>query len=102
VMGRYTEKVLADENATKEAIEVLGSMNLRWMLCAFGHTETACLASASAAGGGMRVGFENSTQHADGTTAKNNEERVEQLVKHLPKQTEYYNANDLHLMLGGY
>ena len=47
-----------------------------WMVCAFGREETACLATAAALGGDLRVGFENSLQHGDGSPARDNAERV--------------------------
>ena len=47
-----------------------------WMVCAFGREETACLATAAALGGDLRVGFENSTQHGNGRVATDNAERV--------------------------
>lgn len=47
-----------------------------WMVCAFGSSETACLARAAALGGKVRVGFENSLWNADGSLAHDNAERV--------------------------
>lgn len=47
-----------------------------WMVCAFGHSETAALAAALRAGGKARVGFENSLWNADGSLARDNAERV--------------------------
>lgn len=51
-----------------------------WMLCAFGKEETACLAHAAKLGGKVRVGFENSLWNADGSRARNNAERVAEVV----------------------
>jgi uncharacterized protein (DUF849 family) len=51
-----------------------------WMICAFGREETACLATAAALGGDLRVGFENSTRHGDGALAADNAERVGTIV----------------------
>jgi len=50
-----------------------------WAVCAFGRQETACLAAAVAAGGKVRVGFENSVWNADGSIAKDNAERVAEI-----------------------
>jgi len=47
-----------------------------WALCAFGRSETACLAAAHAAGGKLRVGFENNVLDSDGTLARDNAARV--------------------------
>ena len=49
---------------------------LDWMVCAFGPSETRCLADAALAGGKVRVGFENSLWNSDGTLARDNAERV--------------------------
>lgn len=53
---------------------------LDWMLCAFGPNETPCLARAIALGGKARVGFENSLWNADGGLARDNAERVAEIV----------------------
>lgn len=47
-----------------------------WMACAFGPEETQSLLRAAELGGKLRVGFENSLWHADGTLARDNAERV--------------------------
>lgn len=47
-----------------------------WAACAFGRSETACLAAAFAAGGKARVGFENNLWHTDGSLAHDNADRV--------------------------
>ena len=54
-----------------------------WMTCAFGSAETESLLQAVQLGGKMRVGFENSLWHQDGTLAKDNTERVRALVESL-------------------
>ncbi len=50
-----------------------------WALCAFGRNETASLLAGHAAGGKLRVGFENSVFNADGSIAADNAERVRDL-----------------------
>ena len=57
-----------------------GDMQFDWMLCAFGAAETACLAYAAKRGGKVRVGFENSLWNADGLLAKDNAERVREVL----------------------
>lgn len=57
-----------------------GDLALDWMVCAFGSTETACLAYAAKNGGKMRVGFENSLWNADGSLARDNAERVTEVL----------------------
>lgn len=57
----------------------------KFMVCAFGQAETACLQAAVASGGDCRVGFENNFYHADGRIANNNAERVAALKTALKR-----------------
>lgn len=50
-----------------------------WMACAFGPEETNSLVRAAELGGKVRVGFENSLWHPDGSLARDNADRVRQL-----------------------
>lgn len=80
VLGRY----LAPDQVV-EPRALLGFLERHppgdpWMVCAFGREETACLATAAALGGDLRVGFENATQHGDGRVAADNAERVAVIV----------------------
>ena len=78
VLGRYA----VDQESRPEDLEpfLAAAATLpvapNWMVCAFGRGETACLEAAMRAGGNVRVGFENSLWHADGTLAPSNEARV--------------------------
>jgi len=78
VLGRYAAHQesdaadLAGFTAAAAALPVVPE----WMVCAFGHAETAVLAAALRAGGKARVGFENSLWNADGALARDNAERV--------------------------
>ena len=54
--------------------------SLDWMLCAFGPEETDCLLRALELGGKARIGFENSLWNRNGSLAKDNAERVSELV----------------------
>jgi len=54
-----------------------------WMVCAFGKTETTSLLAAHAKGGKLRVGFENSIWHQDGTVAVDNAARVAEIRAEL-------------------
>ena len=58
-----------------------------WMLCAFGPEETECLVETHRLGGKLRIGFENSLWHADGSLARDNAERVAALREALADQT---------------
>ena len=57
-----------------------GRQSFDWMLCAFGREETDCLLKALKLGGKARIGFENSLWNRDGSLAKDNAERVAELV----------------------
>lgn len=80
VLGRYTPGQIsspADLDRPLAAGEALGA---DWAVCAFGPAETACLAGAVRRGGKARVGFENNLHNADGTVARDNAERVAEVV----------------------
>ncbi|WP_425093384.1 3-keto-5-aminohexanoate cleavage protein [Tropicimonas sp. S265A] len=65
VLGRYAQDFQsdpADLPALRATLPPVG----KWMLCAFGRNEHACLRAAARLGGDMRVGFENSHTDADG------------------------------------
>ncbi|WP_417523664.1 3-keto-5-aminohexanoate cleavage protein [Marinovum sp.] len=55
-----------------------------WMACAFGPEETQSLVRAAELGGKLRVGFENSLWHTDGSLARDNADRVAALKAALP------------------
>lgn len=81
VLGRYTENQQSDPRQVLPFLGALAASPLadrvrRWMVCAFGQNETRCLLTAAALGSDVRVGFENSLWHADGTLARDNAERV--------------------------
>jgi uncharacterized protein (DUF849 family) len=80
VLGRYTPGQVsspADLDAPLVAGEALAA---DWAVCAFGSLETACLAEAVRRGGKARVGFENNFLNADGSIARDNAERVAEVV----------------------
>src|SRR6056297_517416 len=83
VLGRYSD---GQESGARDLEPFLKRLAAReapadWALCAFGRAETACLCAAYAAGGKLRVGFENSLWHADGKAARDNAERVREVVE---------------------
>ena len=65
-----------DLEAAIHNLEITTILAPDWAVCAFGRGETACLIEAHRCGGKLRVGFENSLLHADGTIARDNAERV--------------------------
>jgi 3-keto-5-aminohexanoate cleavage enzyme len=85
VLGRYatgTRDGAALENYL-EPFAKRDDMAFDWMTCAFGSAETESLLQAVHLGGKMRVGFENSLWHKDGSLAKDNTERVRAIVESL-------------------
>lgn len=85
VAGRYA---VGQNSAPSDLVPFLAEMHARdlapdWGVCAFGAGETECLLWAHDNGGKMRIGFENSFFHQDGTKAKSNAERVAALRKFL-------------------
>lgn len=78
VLGRYS---VGQESSPDDLIPFLDAADAfteapDWMVCAFGRGETTCLAAALERGGKVRVGFENSLWHEDGSVAASNAERV--------------------------
>ena len=55
--------------------------NIDWGVCAFGKEETGCLLRALSIGGKARIGFENNFYNRDGSLAKNNSDRVDEIVQ---------------------
>lgn len=85
VAGRYgivdhATVEIVDELYTVLRAEGLASQN-KWMVCAFGRGEMACLRAAMKLGGHVRVGFENSIVDENGKPAVSNAERVEKVAK---------------------
>ena len=84
VLGNYDGSQISRPNDIRPLLDLLaGAENghrFDWMLCAFGKEETECLVEAIKLGGKARVGFENSLWHADGSLARDNAERVAEIV----------------------
>lgn len=58
-----------------------------WAVCAFGPAETDCLIAAHRMGGKARIGFENNRINKDLSCARDNAERVRELVRALAHLT---------------
>ena len=89
VLGSYDgTKISKPEDVATFAAPLITPANDKtfdWMLCAFGAAETDCLLRALELGGKARIGFENSLWNRDGSLARDNAERVTELVKaHRP------------------
>ncbi|MEM9579433.1 MAG: 3-keto-5-aminohexanoate cleavage protein [Pseudomonadota bacterium] len=82
VLGRYQTGVSSDPVSIRAFLGA-GTRPVRWMVCAFGQAETACLTEAHRLGGEMRVGFENNLLNADGEVAQDNADRVRDLLLRL-------------------
>lgn len=82
VLGRYSAgQVSAPEDlAAPLARQRAHGLAADWAVCAFGAGETACLVAAARQGGKLRVGFENSLWHADGSVARDNAARVAEVA----------------------
>jgi uncharacterized protein (DUF849 family) len=85
VLGRYAAGQDSDPRDLEPFVQRLEQHGTAadWALCAFGRSETACLAAAHAAGGKLRVGFENNLLNGDGRLARDNAERVAVVAKVL-------------------
>ncbi len=87
VLGRYNAN---QDSSPEDLVPFLDALPNapRWMLCAFGPGEHACLTSAAALGGSLRVGFENSLTAANGTQHKDNAASVATLIHSLERNVE--------------
>lgn len=90
VLGRYSENQQSQPGDLPPFLAQFKQSALvaDWGLCAFGQGETDCLVAAQRAGGKMRIGFENSLWHSDGRLAKDNAERVTELLSSLTQQSQ--------------
>ncbi|SSW70042.1 3-keto-5-aminohexanoate cleavage protein [Achromobacter agilis] len=80
VLGRYSA------GQTSSAYDLLPFLaaydqSLPWAVCAFGPEENACVTTAAAFGGHMRVGFENNLKLRDGSLAPGNSALVLQAAQ---------------------
>ncbi|WP_350333666.1 3-keto-5-aminohexanoate cleavage protein [Coralliovum pocilloporae] len=85
VLGRYTPGQVSTPDDLAPFLKATETLGIRpdWGICAFGVAETPCLLYAASLGGKLRVGFENSLWNADGSVARDNAERVKEVVNGL-------------------
>ena len=77
VIGHYTGRISYPGLLPPFLAEVKrAGIESDWAICAFATEEASCLRAAIAAGGKVRVGFENSVYMADGSIASDNAARV--------------------------
>ncbi len=89
VLGRYSQNQQSQISDLTPFIDTLNQVTetYDWAVCAFGHSETACALKAFELGGKCRVGFENSIWNDDGGIAKNNAERVAEIIRKRSNET---------------
>jgi 3-keto-5-aminohexanoate cleavage enzyme len=90
VLGRYAAGQQSTPDDLEPFLETLserrGDLRLDWAVCAFGRRETECLVEAVRRGGKARIGFENSLWNRGGALAKDNADRVRDLVSALREE----------------
>ena len=80
VLGSYTGTEQSHVDALRPLVAALPPVR-RWMLCAFGSSEHACLRAAAAMGGDVRVGFENALSDSKGNFWDSVETSVGALIR---------------------
>lgn len=87
VLGRYAEGQRSSPADLHEPAQALLDLlpGVDWAVCAFGPAETDCLVAARRLGGKARIGFENNRLNRDGRPARDNAERVAELVAELAR-----------------
>ena len=87
VLGRYSKNQESEPADLRCFLEKLHAgpdgLAVDWAVCAFGHKETECLVHAIRKRGKARIGFENGLWNRDGTLARDNAERVRDLMTAL-------------------
>ena len=80
VLGRYS---VGQTSSAYDLLPFLAAYDhtLPWAICAFGAEENACVTTAAAFGGHMRVGFENNLKLRDGSIAPGNAALVRQAAE---------------------
>lgn len=80
VLGRYS---VGQTSSAYDLLPFLAAYDhtLPWAVCAFGAEENACVTTAAAFGGHMRVGFENNLKLRDGSIAAGNADLVRQAAE---------------------
>jgi uncharacterized protein (DUF849 family) len=76
VLGRYAAEQQSAPQDLEPFLNALEGRDAVWAVCAFGRREAACAEAAIAAGGHVRVGFENNLHLPDGSLAVGNADLV--------------------------
>jgi len=80
VLGRYSAGQVSSPRDLLPFLQVSDG-TLPWAVCAFGREENACVTTAAAFGGHVRVGFENNLLLRDGSQAPANAALVAQAAE---------------------
>jgi uncharacterized protein (DUF849 family) len=75
-LGRYADDQQSQPKDLEPFLAALGGRDIPWSVCAFGGRELACAEAAVAAGGHVRIGFENNLHMPDGTVAGSNADLI--------------------------
>lgn len=81
VLGKYAPKTVAQPHDLRRFVDLTEGMQLNWSVCAFGQREQSCLLAAIAAGGNVRIGFENNIETPAGGMLADNAASVAALVR---------------------
>lgn len=80
VLGRYSRNLEGDPDELTALLDAADFSQFPWSVCCFGAREHEAALAAHAAGGHVRLGFENNLQLADGRLAGDNAELIAQFV----------------------
>ena len=81
VLGRYSASLEGEPGELEAMLEAVDLTSTPWAACCFGRHEHAAMLSAAAAGGHVRLGFENNLLMADGSRASDNTALIRQFVE---------------------
>lgn len=87
VLGRYTDGQTSAPSDLRPFLQA-NNNDARWMACAFGQNEHACLIEAAQHGGDLRVGFENNMLDKDGRPYPDNAASVHAVCAKLNPITD--------------
>lgn len=83
VLGRYASSTAGDVDGLRAMLAAADCSEFPWAACCFGNNEHEVMLAAAAAGGHVRLGFENNMQHADGSVAEDNTSLIARFTAEL-------------------
>jgi uncharacterized protein (DUF849 family) len=84
VIGSYKERRSGSADELRGFLEAADAAQFDWSACCFGPTEQAVMRAVCAAGGHVRLGFENNLALPDGQLARDNAELIRAFRAALP------------------